>query len=172
MCRNILFCKLWKLSYASKGMIHHWETLQDLCSIFTELSRTKSIPKQKSYPYKRKAYFKILVTIWWVIRQGFSKGNVPTRCYLWLSKLSANERWRYVSNISRHWLRLCSAINRKRYQDSLLNNQWLPSTLVSTDIAWLLINKRQVSRPWVICAHWTQRSEAKEFFVSESTWKR
>ena len=32
--------------------------------------------------------------------------------YLWLSKVSANERWLYICNIISHWLRPCSAIDR------------------------------------------------------------
>ena len=34
--------------------------------------------------------------------------------YLWLSKVLANERRRYLCNVFSHWLRPCSAIDRKQ----------------------------------------------------------
>ena len=45
--------------------------------------------------------------------------NVPfSICVTWLSKVSASERRRYICNVFSHWLRSCSAIDKKRFNIS------------------------------------------------------
>ena len=56
--------------------------------------------------------FKILSAKWQPFCLGLSWYHQGSFC-IWLSKVSANERRHYKCNVFSHWLRPCSAIDRK-----------------------------------------------------------
>ena len=65
---------------------------------------------------------------WWPVVQLAAWHLQPTEkfetadafFYLWLTKVSANERIRYICNVFSNWLRPLSAINRKRTQKRVI----------------------------------------------------
>ena len=50
--------------------------------------------------------------------------------YLWLNKVSANERKLFICNVFSHWLRFCSAIDRKQALVSCLHDNKLLSNFL------------------------------------------
>ena len=54
-----------------------------------------------------------------------------------LSKVSANERRRYIRNVFSHWVKPCSAIDRKQTQVSLDKNYLQGCTWSSQILPWL-----------------------------------
>ena len=53
-------------------------------------------------------------SIFWEIVTGTDQNQLGLVFYLWLSKVSVNERRHYICNVFSHWLRHFSAIGRQR----------------------------------------------------------
>ena len=85
--------------------------------------------------------FTIYLSLSWQLScQLGALGESGSVLYLWLSKVSASQRWHYVCNVVSHWLKSCSSIDRNvpRFEQNGFYRRTMPRRKVSLtgDMIW------------------------------------